>query len=256
MSTTSRTVRTPDPSLRSLIITVGESSFASVGGILPKEGTLYSDDSWRSFFGSDYHKEFESFRYVTQLDDTKDGGQLLFARSRTPEDTNKPFRTLISFGNHYWHTILLKLEPVLVRGFPLATQVGNTSSNTNADRYVMREIYIPAATEGTRFVDEEFISDTPFQIPRWPVPIASAVTYDLINRRGGFPECLHDKLIIKAVSTVSGQRLPKQVFPETNFTSWRPYTLTDTQSLEQNCYYRKRRRVFPPAMPDEVIRLA
>ncbi len=261
MSTTQRTIRSTDPARRSLVVTVQESALFNLAGGLPKQGTSYSDQKWRTLSGFDYKQKFSDFNYVQQLGDASSPegqfSQLLFAKPCAVDEGGSPipFRTYTRFGNHYWHTILLKLEPVLVRGFPLSTQTG-TSTVSNANRYVIREVYIPAATEGTRFVTDEFFSDQQFNIPTYETPIASALTYDIQNRRGGFPECLHKRLVFPSVPTVSGERLPEQVFPETNFTEWESYILSDEQTLTESGWHRIRVRVYPPDPGDAVIKLA
>lgn len=251
---THKTVRTPNPKYRSLEVKVGEQSFASAGGVLPPEGTPYGDEKFRSFFGGDYRKEFKGFVYVSQGEDTPEGGTLVFAKSTSDDERNEPFRTTTSKKNHYWHPILLELRPILVEGFPYSTTTG-TSTNTNADRYIMRERFIPAISEGTIFIEEEFTSSSPFEIGRTPVPVPLAITYDLIGRRGGFPESLHGKITIPALTTVSGKSIPRQRFSATNFEVWAPYILSDVQEFTGGVYYRRRIKVIPPALPEEEIRL-
>lgn len=249
---THKTVQTPNPSERSLVVMVDEANFAAVRGILPAEGTLYGSEEWRAFFGPRYMKEFADFVYVSQGGDTKDGGSLVFSKNKTEAAANIPFRTTKRFGNHFWHAILVKLTPVLVSGFPLSSAVG--ASNVNANRYVMREVYIPSASEGSLFIKEEFTSPRPFNIGLSAVPISSAVSYDLPNRRGGFPECLHEKIVIPAITTTGSNKLPSQTFEATNFTTWAPYIISDEQDLKDGVYYRVRTKVFPPQAPEAVIR--
>jgi hypothetical protein len=244
MSSLSRTIKTPHPSLRALRVFITEAQLASVGLVLPEAGTLLRDfpSQLRS---SDYLKNCGDFRYLDQLQDGEDaysnpGVWLSFAPSRTQAQRDEPFRTTTKFGNHYWHTILLDLEPITV--------------DSTADSYVMRETYIPAATEGSRFVIQEFYSDIPFDIPKYPTPVASAVSYDVISRRGGFPECLHDRIVIPTVTSSNGTKIPKQVFPATNRVTWVSYIISDEQTLTEGGYYRKRVRVYPPALPEAVIR--
>lgn len=237
-----------------MIVSVPETNFASSGGIIPDGGTLADSIEWKTFWGRDYNKKFSGFRYLTQLEDTRDGGQLLFARALSQKKRDTPFRTTTRKGNHYWHPILLKFIPFPVKTFPLATQVGTTT--INAVRYVIREEFVPAATEGSIFKKEEFVSDVPYKIGKSPVPIASFISYDFINRGGGFPECLHDKIIIKNLETTTGNKMPGQIFLATNFTTWRPYVLTDDQELTQGVYYRVKITVYPPAFPETVKRFA
>lgn len=268
MSATHKNIKTPDPRYRSLLVNVDEDSFATAGGVLPAQGTLYSDPAWRTFLGSDYRKNYKDFVYVQQLEDTKTGGTLVFARNLTDEQRNTPFRSLSSFGNHRWPPILKHLSFVPVRDFPLTTQGINQAGQTGtfyAVRYLTREVYIPETNEGSRFVTDEFISPTPFKIPQYPVPTTTSISYHYLNLNGGFPDCLHKKFDLAAlISTSSGSfggtvssnynEIQGQVFPATNFTEWAPYVISDTQELVGGVYYRKRIRVYPPPEPNVIIK--
>ena len=243
------------------MVMVSEDSLASVGGVLPAEGTLYSDAAWKTLFAGDYRKQFSNFRYVQQLEDTKEGGTLVFSRVLTESERNTPFRSITTFGNHRWDPILKVLKPIAVRDFPLTAQ---TSAGTvEAVRYLTKEVYIPGVNEGTRFLTEEFTSDVKYDIPQYSVPIASSVSFSYINFRTGFPECLHEKLTIDdlisttaitagGVTTDNYNQIKGQVFPATNFTEWASYILSDTQELTGGVYYRKRIRVFPPPIPETI----
>ena len=243
MSDTHRTIATPDPRYRSLVVVVGESSFASNGGVIPVQGTSYSSPLMKGLLGSDYKKEFSDFVYTSQLEDVKVGGQLVFARHFSDEQRKTPFRTSTRFGNHRWPPILKKLEFVLARDFPITSQL-SSGKTVYANRYLVREVYIPEVNEGSRFVTDEFISDEPFVIPQYPVPTPTSVSYHYLNLRGGFPECLHDKIDIKAlisttanyngtVTTDNYNELKGQVFPRTNFIEWSPYVISVEQVNER-----------------------
>lgn len=268
MSNTHRTINTPDPRYRSLVVTVTENSFASNGGVIPVQGTKYKDFP-RSIISSDYLKEFADFTYVQQLEDSKDGGRLVFARSFTDQERKTPFRTTTTFGNHRWPPILKSLKFELARDFPLNTQKSEGSNHqlVTANRYLVREVYIPEINEGTRFIQDEFISDIPFVIPSYPVPTPTSVTYHYLNIRGGFPECLHKEIniskLISTVSTFNGtattnsyNELKGQIFPETNFVEWTSYVISDTQELSGGVWYRKRIRVYPPPMPKAITNIS
>lgn len=259
MSATHRTIATPDPRYRSLVVSVGESSFASNGGVIPIQGTLYSSDLFKGLLGSDYHKEFDDFVYTQQLPDSKTGGELVFARHFSDEQKKTPFRVTSKFGNHRWPPILKQLQFIQARDFPITSQLSD-GKTIYANRYLVREVYIPEVNEGSRFVTEEFISDTKFDIPQYPVPTPTSISYHYLNLRGGFPECLHKKIDLKAlisttasyngsVTTSNYNELQGQVFPATNFTEWAPYVLSDDQDLVGGVWYRKRIRVYPPPMP-------
>lgn len=269
MSATHSTSKTPNPSERSLVVTVSEASFASAAGKLPKEGTLYGSSEWKTFFGADYRKEFSDFVYLGQGDDSQHSGQLVFSMNKTVEEASTPFRTVIECKNHRWPPVLKRLIPVPVSGFPLSTQTTNgTALGTSfATRYRMIEFYIPEVVEGTKFITDYFTGPRPFAIPQHQVPLPTSVSYDLINLRGGFPECLHKKIDFGELlgttnsqygATVSNdyQVLQNQVFPATNFVDWEPYVLSDTQEFIGSCYYRTRVRVFPPEQPPAIRRIS
>lgn len=254
MSLSSRTIKTPQPGVRSLIVDVSESNFVSSGGSVPPEGTLYGSALFKTFFGADYRGPgFEDYVYVDQGPDNKNGGTLLFAKDKTEAEANVPFRTVIRVDGHYWHPVLLALIPVLVEGFPLSTQDG--VNTVNAARYVMRERYIPGVSEGTRFKDEYYFGPRPFNIKQRPVPIPSSVSYDIVSRLGGFPECLHKRITIPPLTTTPGNSIPGQVFEATNFEEWSPYVLSDHQELVEGGYFRKKTTVYPPIPPEEITRL-
>lgn len=265
MSATHKTIQCVDPTYRSLMVSVSESSFASNGGLLPPIGTRYDDNAWKAIIGSDYKKEFADFVYIQQSEDSKDGGTLIFSRSRTLAQRNTPFRTTTEFGNHRWPPILKELRFIPARDFPLTTQnvSGSNVGTVYAVRYLVREVYIPEVNEGSRFVTEEFTSDTPFDIPQYSVPTPTSVSYHYLNLRGGFPECLHKKIDLKAlisttasnfsgVTASSYNELEGQVFPATNFIEWAPYVLSDKQELTGGVWCRRRVRVYPPPMPDVI----
>lgn len=251
MSATHTTVPTPSPKFRSLVVKASEDSFASSGGILPDEGTLYSDEAWKSFFGKDYHKNFAGFRYVGQ----GEGGTLIFVRSMTDDQRNTPFRTVTYTGNHPWHPVLFSLNLLRVPG---------SRVSGSAPSYVVREVYVPGVQEGTLFKVESFFSDIPYVIPRWPVPTPTAVNYDFgPGARGSFPECLHPEIKIKPLqigttvivageASVTTSVVKGQLFPETNFTEWAPYVFSDKQEFS-NGYSRTKVTVYPPATPEESI---
>lgn len=189
-----------------------------------------------------------------------------WVRPRTAAERQTPFRTSSKFGNHRWPPILKQLQFIPARDFPITSQLSD-GKTIYANRYLVREVYIPEVNEGSRFVTEEFISDTKFDIPQYPVPTPTSISYHYLNLRGGFPECLHKKIDIKAlisttasyngsVTTANYNELQGQVFPATNFTEWAPYVLSDDQDLVGGVWYRKRIRVYPPPMPKTRINVS
>jgi len=264
MSLTHKTTKSPNPKYRCLTVKVPEANFARAGGILPAEGTLYASDEFKTFFGKDYKKLFENFVYVGQGEDWQGGGTLLFAPN-IPEAVYKlPFRTFTEFKKFYWDPILQAIvfikDPLPEsRGVITGAGAGTAQQNT----YSPREIYIPGGDIGTLFTFQEFFAPVKFPIPFYQTPVPSSVTYALPGASGGFPNCLHEKIVIPnlesgaatfvsgTVSAVGGQ-ITGQIFPETNVTEWQYQVVSHTQQFQMG-YYAVKISVVPPEQPETII---
>jgi len=261
-----KTVNSVQPGLRGLMVSVSEVSFVAAGGRLPSEGTLYSDAAWKTFFGADYRKEFSNFVYIGQGEDNREGGTLLFSPNKTTLEANTPFRTTTDYDDFHWDPILLALVFILDplgRSGAYIDAIGGGSGIAFGHRYRVREIYIPGGKRSTLFTTDEFLSPVPFITPQYEAPIPTSVTYDLPGARGGFPECLHPKIVIPTapsgavvsiagvVSGVGGV-ISGQMFPETNFVEWETRVISDKQKLTPAGYHRVRITVTPPDMPDPI----
>lgn len=206
--------------------------------------------------------------YVLGDEEITQEGVIVFTwhKNKTAEEMNTPFRRYSRLGNHRWPPILVDVSVLpdygSPRNFPIysGTDIGVGFGPSYNDQL----IYIPDASEGTRFVTEEFFAAVPFNIPQYPTPVATAVTYRLPGgETRSFPECLHDTLcipplitaqtsIVAGVAGVIGTTIPEQIFPATNFVSWAPYVLSDSQERRDGGWYRVRVRVYPPPVPDVV----
>lgn len=265
MSISCRTVRSVQPGLRGLVVSVGEDVFSDLGGALPPEGTLYGSIAFKSIHSRDYAKKFANFVYLGQGEDTRDGGTLLFGPNKTAAQINAPFRTTIDYKDFYWDTILLAL--VFIRD-PLGRS-GAYISNTAAGiavgpRYRVREVYIPGGEMGTTFITREYLSPTPFPAPSFETPVPRAVTYDVPGARGGFPSCIGPRIVIPnlesgvvtaVAGTISGLggSLKGQIFPETNVIDWEPRVISFEQKLTPGGYHGVEVSVIPPEQPEIVI---
>lgn len=255
---------TPNPMERSLLVLVEESVYAQNPDIIPIQGTRYGDFP-KEIFAQDYRQEYENYIYTEQ----NGTHGLLFAKNKTREEANTPFRKTTWKGNHRWPPILLEVNVIpdyssprsfaVISGTNIGTGIGPT--------YYDQVRYISDASEGTRFLKEEFLSPTQYDIPQSPVPVATGVSYLLPGgASGNFQECLHDDILIPAIVTGTvqviagvnsqiGSVIQEQFFPATNFPTWGPYVLSDTQELVNGVWYRTRIRVFPPPQPDPVVRV-
>lgn len=183
---------------------------------------------------------------------------LYFAKGKTAEEAAVPFRKYtMKFGNHYWHPILVDVVVVADTGRVIAMPGPNGTTRYEYP-HVMRKIYQPPVSEGTRFVMEEGTSPVPMVIPRHRVPIPGNVSFDFGDVRGDFPECLHGDLEIGPQQTVfaidnaakesssSYAAIAGQNFPATNVTTRRPYVLVHEQEYRNGVWYWWKIRVYPP----------
>lgn len=252
MSATHRTVQSPQPDLRSLVVIIDETTIVNHGGILPKEGTMYNDPQWVSLMGYDYNLKFSKFRYVTQIGDVKEGAQCLFVYSKTDTEKNTPYRTIWRTGNHYWPPILewIDVYEAIQPNLPPA--------------YYSKRGYRSSVNEGSRFRDEYFFSDTPYDLSNSFSGAPQPTEVSMSGLALEFPKCLHPEIetptdialltsaAITLIATFGSNPERKtddnpkdQLYPATNVQFWEPYILDRTPTFE-NGYAMKRTTVFPP----------
>lgn len=187
----------------------------------------------------------------------------IFGKPRTEEERNTPFRTRpIRFGNHPWPGVLKGIRYERDSSFPLCTE-GPNGELIFSDRHYLRLSMISAASGGSTFVLEEFLSDRPFNLGRYPVPLGELVQGDYLDSSFSIDNVIHDNLEIEDMVTGSRVRVPEnpdasgsgggvlkgQYFPRTNFTDWRPHFIADEQEIVNGLHYRQRVMVHPPRRP-------
>lgn len=264
MPSSHTTIPTPNPIERALLVEVEESVFAQDPDIIQPVETAYKNFS-KAIFSKDYEKKFADYIYTGQ----QGAYGLLFAKPKTVEQANVPFRTTKWMDNHRWPPVLLGVVIIEDYGAPRTFSVlsGSAIGTGSGPTYYDQVEYIPDVSEGTRFVKDEFFGPRPFNIPQYPVPTPTAVTYTLPGGvNGSFPECLHPLIEIPPTTTSTSQNvggvvtavgtsLGGQRFPATNFESWAPYVKSDIQEQRDGGWYRVRIRVFPPAPPEAILLL-
>jgi hypothetical protein len=183
-----------------------------------------------------------------------------YARNYTEEERNTPFRAFWKkFGNHRFDPELEALVFLQDASFPLSANVIRNGQQgiVTSPRPFVRELFRAEVNEGSRFYLEQFVSNVPFAIGRYPVPQAQPVSYDINGVRGNTGPVLHDDIEIPSTLTANAtffggtagaesSRLPGQFFPRTNFKRRRPYVLIMEQDLVNGVWTAERIRVFPP----------
>lgn len=188
---------------------------------------------------------------------------LLFAQDKTDAAANMAVRTNVETRDGiYWDPILKDLRFIPV-SYPY-TQVnfspGGTSIVQQAARYVIRQVYIPGTSKGTRVTTRIFQSPVPFRIPQWEAPQPTEVTFHYINLSGGFPSCLHKYLSLEDLlgaigdassggNTPTPEFIAGQKFAATNFIEWPSFIHSDTQKLVNGVWVRTQEEYTPPDEP-------
>lgn len=259
---THRIVKTPNPSVWSLAVTVGVGQLSLDPDFTPVEGTAYKDFP-RWFKDNSYIKKWADYTYIASEDGPHAGEVvLIFCKNFTDIEIGTPFRTTTEFGNKNWPAILLAIAFPQVPGIHGSSNgvIGGKAATILSKVYSERRVVIPECNEGTLFITEEFFSNKPFVIPQYPTPVETEVSWDIPNGAKGSFIGLHGDILIPHTQTASAGIVQGdaaaasgvqkgQFFPATNFEEWASYYISHTQSF-QNGYYGVRKRIVPPQQPD------
>jgi hypothetical protein len=269
-----RLVQTPNPSEFAFAVNVPQDTVGKNPTFAPQPGDLFKNlgvvngksYGWIPDPALAQDDRFGLYEYV-QMAAFKAGDDAMFiyGKPKTAAQKDTPFREIPEFGNHYWPPMLLLLKFIPDRNFPITTQ-GAGGQMIVGYRHYVREVFIPGANEGSMFITREYFAPTQFEIGQAAVPEPTAVSYDYLGARGSFPECLHERIRIPAMRTAFASYttgggsagasgvLAGQIFPATNFTEWAPYILSDKQTLTEGGWHRIQVEVYPPPIPDTIIR--
>lgn len=242
-------VPTPNPAELAISVTV------SGQDLTPERMLTPGVDTYDDFKLGTRERVRDFSGYVFTYSEAREGlVTFYFAKNKTNQERNTPFRSLQKVDNFTWHPVLKQIKFLRDNSFPHATQYldGADIKLRNAARYYARLVYVPAATEGTLFITEYFFAEVPFNIPQTPVPMAGAVQWHFMDCNGGFQECLHKRIVIGGQRTGPGGVAGGQVFPATNFTQWEPFVTQDTQEFSGGGYLRIRVTVYPPPEPPTI----
>ena len=183
-----------------------------------------------------------------------------FSKNKTTAEALVPYKDPAErFGNHYWPPILKRVD---FKKSKMPATVNTGDGVRRAVKYYDEVTYIPSADTGSLFLTREFISPTEFHIPQWPTPLAGSVSWSFPTQ-GSFQECLHDDIEIQNLKesdstySASGAQVTSDVglisgvsFPATNFKTWLPHILSDSQSKTAvGSWHRTQIEVVPPPLP-------
>jgi hypothetical protein len=262
---------TPNPSKFAFAVTVPQKVIVNNPSAWPVEGSSFNTFPWPPDPTLQANNKFGLYIYtsckLSNSPERDNAVTFIFGPYLTEEQKNTPFRVSTQVKNHRWPAILLALGIQQDYTFPNSTNVvsGSNVGIVTAPRNYPKQVYIPEINEGSRFVTEEFFASTEFDIPQTPIPTPTSVSVNILDVTLNFPECLHPRIsipntrtgdvrVVAGSASDAGGALNGQVFPATNFETWAVYVLTDQQEFTEVGWHRIRVRVYPPALPDAIVR--
>lgn len=231
---------------------------------LPTAGaTMYRD--WQQAISERAYENWGGYVYADAAEAPVGWLAFLWVKKKTETEKKTPFRSHTETGNHGWPMVLKSINFLQDPGFPITTQ-GPSGNVLLAARTYVREVLIPAASEGTLFKIEEFLSDTPFNVRQAPAPNGSQVSYDYLGCSGAVNDVLHDDIELpnlrtarQRFSTGSGNNSAfgatrGQIFPATPFTEWAPYITSQKVTYTEGQWYMVTIKAYPPVEPETITR--
>ncbi len=211
---------------------------------------------------------------------TQEGGlytKFTFGRdySQVNPDTGLPWsQTAIlteeELDDHYWPPVLRRIRVIADYSVMKQSRWTNGTS-AGVSLYPSHNVYvdlIEEQTEGTLWVDETYVSNTPFRVPQTETPVARAISVPLPGgERFNFRRCLSGKLVLgrlqtgasiildTGIVTAGGGSIPGQLIPATNFETWRPYIKRVKRQKSNGLFILTVTWVHPPQPPKPITLL-
>lgn len=258
------TLPTPDPKQFSFKVRLDANKFNPTTAVPP--GTPYSECSFigpRPRAGT--NQGFDDYVY-TYTEADRDNLWFYFGKKKSAIDRNVPFRTFWTNQDYTWPAVLEDCYFV-ESSFPLSAYNGDTTvtSPTLLPRYRYRPgVNVDSLCQVEQFLDAVPWTDADLQHDQ---PVPTDVNASYLGVSVDFPRCLHKALsfkdevvgakIIQGIGMITpppGRSLDKMVFPATNFTDWTNFTLEDRQQFVAGLFLRERITIYPPAIPDSILR--
>jgi len=258
-------VATPNPEEFTIAITVASDevnkNLRLQNGIL-EVGTPYKKLSWSPAFKRVEEFGDYGYTYATTGNATT---TFFFAKKRSVEEKNTPFKTFWAKRQYPWPAVLYDLYLVDAKNFPQSTY--NGTETVTAATYLQRRLYQPSISYNSEIRVEQFLSDTPWSRSdlSHPQPVPTEIDGSYLNIDINFPKCLHpeirfpelvpDAQIVLGAGVVNPTRTRaprEQIFPATNFTDWQPFYIDDDVQPTNGLYLRERVRIYPPPARQEI----
>lgn len=195
-----------------------------------------------------------------------DGMWLYFAKGKTDEERDTPFKTYFTNRQYPWPAVL---EDLYFIRSPVPYIVFDGTDNVASPRLLPRYRYRPQVSVDSVCKVEQFLSaiEWPRQSFIHPQPIPTDINGSYLGVSVDFPRCLHPTVEfpeqdfgqsniefgVGVKNAPLGRNPMRMVFPETNFTDWTPFVISDRQEPTNGVWLREKVTIYPPQLPDSVI---
>lgn len=202
----------------------------------------------------------------TYASNAESGLWLYFARNKTNAERDTPFKTFFTTRSYPWPAVL---EDLYFVQSPYPYIVFDGSENVANPRLLPRYRYRPSVTVDSLCKVEQYLSsiEWPKQTFVHQQPVPTDVDGAYLGVNVNFPRCLHPTVEFPeqdaglssvvygvGVKTPPLNRNPlRMVFPETNFTDWAPFVVSDRQEPTNGVWLREKVTIYPPQQPEVII---
>lgn len=221
--------------------------------------TPYNEFSWGGTL--ERVQEFGEYRYTGSSKNAADNVTFYFAKPRTQEEKNTPFRVRADTHQYVWPAVLLD-QYIIKSSFNI------TDGSQTTTRYFQRYKLVPSTPANSVVKIEQFLSDTPWTRNELnhQQPVTAEISGSYLGLPINFQRCLHRRLVLPELvpdaqivlgAGMEGSGLSgtprEQVFPATNFTDWRPFVFSDdVRQDEHGMYFREKVTIYPPSRVEPI----
>ena len=213
--------------------------------------------------------------YVFTYPEAADGGiWLYYAKNKTQAEANKPFEVYGDTRDFTWPAVLEDVFIVKTETFPQSVVTaadpltGIPTVETEA-RYFPRFRFRPSTNHNSKVKVEQFLSPFPWPSTALdhPQPVPTNIDAYFVGLSINFERCLHGDVVFEElvpnaqilfragmVNPPASRNVNRQFFPQTNFTDWSEFVLSDRQQPQNGVWLREKVTIYPPPMPESIIR--
>lgn len=260
-------IRVPDRKFNeSLLLKPGSSLVsAQTAAINHSTATTYAKFLW-AVNQERVNEAFSDYVYLKCEKSSADYITFFFGKQRTEQERNTPFSAYRDNRQYTWPSVL---EDLYIISSTVQQYINTGSGTDTAPRYLPRYKFRPSVSYNSRIIVRQYLSEIP-----WPdgdleheQPVPTDINADYIGLNINFERCLHaaarfrettpGAAIVYGVGMIEpplDRSLQGQLFPATNFIDWQDFYIEDRQQQVNGLWLRESVQIFPPPVPETIIR--